>query len=513
MVQPNNPDLQLVQKAVKGNRKAFTTLFNKYFQSVYNFALTLSRDPAMAEDLTQEAFIRAHANLERLGPPWNFRAWIFRLTRNYFIDQTRREREVDQLEEDRLVRSKDPGPEKVTMSKEAAGRVQDTLNKLAPQHRELLVLRELNQFSYAEIGEILDIGDSNVKVSLHRARAAFQESFGTQLLLEDPEGECHEVSALLEAFHDSEDLLDREKFVREHLKVCPECRKRREMLIAQSVALGAFIPVIPPKELAERILKKIGSQPPQPALQKTGLIKGIFGYGGGGIVLGGMIWIMYSMIFNTPAILPNFPGAGTPTPTPTPEVLAPAAPTETSAEVPPPPPPPAVPSETATVVPPTSLPPPTEDDRCALFEEMEMSLVVLNILDGTYNIPVYVKMEGGVLGGTDEEWIGEPIWPYEAWMGEIPDNKCDFQGFPDRLVCMFTLKPDMPGTEQYFQLKLEVCENVLFSQAVVLPFVQQAEGSGSEPASCHAGLDAENCKLHGGEYRKINDNLSLCYCP
>ncbi len=59
-----------------------------------------------------------------------------------------------------------------------------------------------------------------------------------------------------------------------------------------------------------------------------------------------------------------------------------------------------------------------------------MSLVVLNIIDGTYNIPVYVKMEGGVLGGVEEEWIGEPLWPYEAWMGVIPDNKCDFQGFP-----------------------------------------------------------------------------------
>ena len=120
MAQPSNPDLQLVQKAVNGNRKAFTSLFNRYFQSVYNFALMLSRDPALAEDLTQEAFIRAHANLDRLGPPWNFRAWIFRLTRNYFIDLTRKDRNVDPLEEDTPVRSEGPGPEKETMSRETA---------------------------------------------------------------------------------------------------------------------------------------------------------------------------------------------------------------------------------------------------------------------------------------------------------------------------------------------------------------------------------------------------------
>ena len=142
-----------------------------------------------------------------------------------------------------------------------------------------------------------------------------------------------------------------------------------------------------------------------------------------------------------------------------------------------------------------------------------MSLVVLNIIDGTYNIPVYVKMEGGVLGGVEEEWIGEPLWPYEAWMGVIPDNKCDFQGFPDRLICMFTLKPDMPGTEQFFQLKMENCESVLFSQGVVLPEIQQAEEGGSEPVGCHAALDARLCKSMGGDYRKINDTTYLCFCP
>jgi len=316
MAQPSTPDLQLVQKAVNGNRKAFTSLFNRYFQSVYNFALMLSRDPALAEDLTQEAFIRAHANLDRLGPPWNFRAWIFRLTRNYFTDLTRKDRNIDPLEEDTPVRSTGPGPERETMSREAANQVQNTLNKLTPQYREILVLRELNQFSYAEIGEILDIGDSNVKVSLHRARAAFQESYGIQLLLEDPEGECQEVTALLGALHDNEEMLDRDQFVRDHLKVCPECRERRQMLIAQSVAMGAFIPVIPPKALAKRILNKTGSPSPGPAIQKLDLIKGVFGYGGGAIVLGAMIWIASSLIFNTQSILPNFPQSEILTPTP-----------------------------------------------------------------------------------------------------------------------------------------------------------------------------------------------------
>ncbi len=328
MAQPNNPDLQLVQKAVKGNRKAFTTLFNKYFQSVYNFALTLSRDPAMAEDLTQEAFIRAHANLERLGPPWNFRAWIFRLTRNYFIDLTRKERGVDPLEEDVPVISPGPGPEKETMSRETADRVQSTLGRMNVQYREILVLRELNEFSYAEIGEILSLSPSNVKVSLHRARAAFQESYGIRLLLEDPTGDCKEVTDLLHAFHDNEELLDQEQFVKEHLKTCPDCQERRKMLIAQSVALGAYVPVIPPKSLAQQILKKTATSPTSATAKKTGKLKKFFNISGGVVIAGMMGWIIFSLIFNPEKILPNFPRDGDVPETPA--VLAPAAPTEDS---------------------------------------------------------------------------------------------------------------------------------------------------------------------------------------
>ena len=140
--------------------------------------------------------------------------------------------------------------------------------------------------------------------------------------------------------------------------------------------------------------------------------------------------------------------------------------------------------------------------------------MMLNIIDGTYDIPFYIKMEGGILGGVEEEWIGEPLWPYEAWVDGIPDNKCDFQGFPDRLYCIFTLEPEMLGTEQFFQLKMENCEVALYSQAVILPEIQQAEGGQEQsPVGCHAGLDARTCKTLGGEYRKINDTTALCFCP
>jgi len=463
MAQPIKPDLQLVQKAVKGNRKAFTTLFDRHFQSVYNFALMLSSDPALAEDLTQEAFIRAHAKLHSLGPPWNFRAWIFRLTRNYFIDLTRKDRKVDPLEEGILVKSPGPSPERETMSIETADRVQNTLNKLNPQHREILVLRELNEFSYAEIGEILDIRDSNVKVSIHRARAAFQESYGIQLLLEDPEGECQQVAGLLGSLHDNEELLDQKRFVKEHLKECAECQERRQMLIDQSVIFGAFIPIIPPKALADRILKKTASANTGPPAQKSNLIQGLMSYGGPTAVLGVMVWFVYSLIFNTQMILPNFPNAEIEN---TPAVLAGPAPTD-SAVLPPPPPP----------APPLS-------DRCQLFAEMEVSFVLLGLPEDTRNLPVYLKVKEGSIPGLGPETMnGAGLYEYSAKLGDIQAYQCGLQGFPDRLYCMFNMPQGAEGTALNFELRLNNCEDPVYT----LPMVSIPEPQSGEDI-CHHGI-------------------------
>ncbi len=507
MPQPENPDLQLVQKAAKGNRKAFTTLFTRYFQAVYNYALTLSRDPAQAEDLTQEAFIRAHANLHKLGPPYNFRAWVFSLTRNYFIDLTRKDKRIDELDDDYKLISPTPGPEKEAMLTQGAERVHQILNSLPGKHREILVLRELHGFSYAEIGEILKLSSSNVKVSIHRARSAFQDSYGIQLLLSDPSGECGEVASLLGELHDQEDLMDREHFVREHLKDCEECQQRRQALIDQSMAFAAFIPVIPPKGLAERILEQIsgppgspgsgGPKPPKPGLR-------ILGFGGGAAVLGLMVWIVTSLITNPQRILPNFPRSGDLPPTPA--VLAPAPPSETPGETaPPPPPPPPSPSASPS---PSPSPSPTEDERCGAFADLDISVVMLNILDGTYNLPIYLRMSEAVPGGESSEGGGVTAWPYSAWLGDIPAYKCDLQGFPDRLYCLFTLAPDMPGTEQDFTLMMDECAAPVYSQVILLP-----EKIKPETEVCHALLDKASCESLGGTYLQINDSISLCYCP
>jgi hypothetical protein len=136
---------------------------------------------------------------------------------------------------------------------------------------------------------------------------------------------------------------------------------------------------------------------------------------------------------------------------------------------------------------------------------------MLKIREGSLNLPVYLKMADGVLGGEDPQEVGKTLWQYSAVLGDIPAFKCDLQGFTDRLYCIFTLGPKMPGKEYLFQLELESCELPVFSQMVVLPPPPQV--SQDQSIGCHAELDEETCVAKGGQYIRVNDSLSLCFCP
>lgn len=496
MAQPASSDQRLVQSAVRGNRKAFRELFDRYFQALYNYTLTLTRDPALAEDITQEAFIRAHTNLSKLGPPWNFHAWIFRLARNYFIDLVRKERDLEQLEDERQVISTGPSPEREAFSREVSDRVHSTLANLPDRQREILVLRELQGFSYAEIGQIMALSDSNVKVSLHRARSAFQESYGISLLLDDPQGDCLEVSQILDALHDGEELLDREKFVREHLKVCEACQKRRDLLIKQSAILGAFIPVLPPRGLAERILEQIPGAGASPAAPKPTQIKHILGYGGMAGLMGISLILAYNILFKTDRILPNFPGFGGGASTPA--AISQNSPEESGLPTPTP----------SLDINPYSGPVPPAA-RCSAFDDLEVGAIFLNVREDTMTLPVYFRFEIPVPGLGDQVEDPEPYY-YEASLGEVNSTNCSLQGFEDRLYCIFHVSEAMLGTYQPLSLHLKGCEApvVAFPRVSVprIPVLEKVE------STCKASLKQAACQAAGGYYISFS-RAAYCVCP
>lgn len=253
--QVDDSQVRLVQSAVDGDEEAFAALFNTHFQPVYNYALWLANEPALAEDLTQETFIRAYKNLPGLKSPGSFRPWLFRLARNLFIDHTRRERDVAPLEPEAPIPSPGPDPEQTVVSGEMAERVRDALGRMPEQQREALVLREFEGFAYANIAAIMDVSQGYVGPLLNRARARFKEAYGLQILFEDPLPRCDVLNDLLDSLHDGHSLAEQERFVREHVETCPTCQQRQRELLALTALFGGLPPIAPPPGLGTRILE------------------------------------------------------------------------------------------------------------------------------------------------------------------------------------------------------------------------------------------------------------------
>ncbi len=254
-------EIRLIQQAGRGDKAAFETLFEAHFQAVYNYALNLSGDPALAEDLTQETFIRAHRSLSRFGPPWKFRPWLFQITRNLLQDHARRQHDLPELDEAvALMRDPQPGPEQTLLSSERSARIRNALRRLPPHHREALILRELEGLSYDEIAMTMGVSSQYIKVLIHRARAKFQENYAVRLLAEEPLPDCPVLNERLDALHDGETLSgEEERFIRDHLRSCRVCQQRQRELVAFSVMLGAVLPVSPPPGLEGRALDRVRS--------------------------------------------------------------------------------------------------------------------------------------------------------------------------------------------------------------------------------------------------------------
>lgn len=258
-------EITLIEQAAGGDIDAFESLFQVHFQAVYNYALNLGGDPALAEDLTQETFIRAHRSLARFGHPWKFRPWLFQITRNLLQDHERRRHELPEFDDAAaLVHDPGPGPEQTLLSSERNARIHTALRRLPEAHREALILRELEGLSYADIAAAMGVSSQYVRVLLHRARAKFQESYTIRLLSEEPLPACQVLAEQLDALHDGEFFPEEEdRFIREHLRTCRICQQRQRELVALSTLLGAALPVPPPAALEGHIRNRLRKPTPQ----------------------------------------------------------------------------------------------------------------------------------------------------------------------------------------------------------------------------------------------------------
>ncbi len=258
---PGRDDVALVQRAQQGEDDAFATLFNQLHQLVLNYVYHMLGDRQAAEDVTQDAFIRAHERIGQLGPPWDFKSWVFRIASNLAVDYLRRNRRFVDLEEPTMMAespiTKRPS-ERGVQRNEARQAVWSTLDAMPTVYRQALILREFNGQSYKEVSQALECTYANARQLVHRARMRFREQHGMRLSLEAGVERCRELGDLLSAYHDGELDEQQRAAVEAHIKSCPQCRQTEEDLKKVGALVAGLAPIMPSQAWITKVFDQMG---------------------------------------------------------------------------------------------------------------------------------------------------------------------------------------------------------------------------------------------------------------
>lgn len=176
----NNEDWSVVESCLDGDRQAYALLVKKYERPVFNIVYRLTSDFEMANDITQETFIKAYRSLRQVRAEFKFSNWLFKIATNLCRDQFKKkkpEAEISLDESIALAESVIPyndsnnslDPEEKLVLKEEQKQVLGAIESLPFLYRKIIVLRYIQDLAYKEIADILKIPMGRVKVQLHRA--------------------------------------------------------------------------------------------------------------------------------------------------------------------------------------------------------------------------------------------------------------------------------------------------------------------------------------------------------
>jgi RNA polymerase sigma-70 factor, ECF subfamily len=175
---------QLVLRAAAGDERAYGKLVQAYQSRVFNFVRSMVRNDEVAEDITQESFVKAFFSLKRLQNAGSFKSWLFRIANNNTLDWLRRKKfqliDVDEQIHESYVDERNP--ERGAMEDERLLHVRKALDKLKPDQKAILVMCDLQGLSYADIAEVLKVPFGTVQSRIFYARKKLKEHLDTSII-------------------------------------------------------------------------------------------------------------------------------------------------------------------------------------------------------------------------------------------------------------------------------------------------------------------------------------------
>ena len=189
MAAPNEPtDLDLVSRYREGDQRAFEALVKRYQRKVYGLAFGIVHNPEDALDISQEAFVKVHRYIDKSEGTASFYTWLYRIVVNLCIDHLRRSGRSQSVEYDDAIDRSDgvmsaeaivpsqqgANPGKALQDKRILETIQQGLETLSPNHRSVIVMRELQGLSYKEMAKIMECSKGTIMSRLFHARKRLQ---------------------------------------------------------------------------------------------------------------------------------------------------------------------------------------------------------------------------------------------------------------------------------------------------------------------------------------------------
>ena len=181
----NRADSELVLQVRDGDTSAYRVLVEQYQGRIYSMVVGMVKDREEAFDLTQDAFIKAFRNLERFRVESSFYTWLYRIAMNVAIDHLRKQKRRATEEYDEGIASKDRSgmidplhnshnPGRDLERSRLKDRIFEAMQHIGEEHRQIILLREVEGYSYREISEVMDIPEGTVMSRLFYARKKLQ---------------------------------------------------------------------------------------------------------------------------------------------------------------------------------------------------------------------------------------------------------------------------------------------------------------------------------------------------
>lgn len=170
-------DSSLMKQVQGGDTTQLAFLFERYHVPLFQYLFHLSHNRAASEDLVQEVFFRVLKYAASYDPSFAFKVWLYRMARNAFFDSLRKTRREEVTCELGDLRSDEPMAEDVAVRKQDKMFLQEALQQLPDDKREILVLSRFHNLRYEDIAQILKCEIGTVKVRVYRALKELREKF------------------------------------------------------------------------------------------------------------------------------------------------------------------------------------------------------------------------------------------------------------------------------------------------------------------------------------------------